>query len=398
MRNESAAVAWVFIGAIAILSSACSSVPSSGLGSGKAGRVELSEDFKNGDARLRCQMHCAITWGLYRDRAKALYNARAWNELALNVLRIGYADDLSYFYLGKAAEGLGLYRAAENYYRLSRAASLKCADVYGDCYGFVLPRDARPTAPAVAANKPAEVKRQYSPPPPLAHEPSAPAPERLAEAPPDRGASESSAKEAAEPKTQTSQPGGNNAQRAAGAKPPEAEKRPAATAAKKSPPRKPVQQSEFSNSHEEAKTPPAPPPAAAEKQPEPEPPAPPPRVTFEEVSRKFGSHSSLTEAQKREEWKKYQGRCVEWAGELSYVGDSFIRGVTLGFKHDPRTLTYDVLVSTPDDARNAALRMKKGAHYTYRGTLRKYGGAVLPISISWGCSGAQRGSERAKAE
>jgi hypothetical protein len=168
------------------------------------------------------------------------------------------------------------------------------------------------------------------------------------------------------------------------------------TAAKKSPSRKAVQQAEISNSPPETKTPPAPSPAAAEKEIEPEP--PPPSVTFEEVSRKFGSHSPLTEAQKREEWKKYQGRCVEWAGELSYVGDSFIRGVTLGFKHDPRTLTYDVLVAAPDDARDAALRMKRGSHYTYRGTLKKYGGAVLPISMSWGCSGAKRDSERAKAE
>ena len=190
----------------------------------------------------------------------------------------------------------------------------------------------------------------------------------------------------------------SSVQRAASPKSPEAEKRAAAAAAKKSPPRKPVQQSELSNSHGEAKTPPASLPAPAEKQPESEPPAPPPSVTFEEVSRKFGSHSPLTEAQKREEWKKYQGRCVEWAGELSYLGDSFIRGLTFGFKHDPRTLTYDVLVSAPDDARNAALRMKKGRHYTYRGTLKNYGGAVLPISMSWGCSGAQRRSERAKAE
>ena len=397
MRNEAAAVAWVFIGAIAILASACSSVPSPGLTSTKTGRVEPSEDFKNGEARLRCQLHCAVTWALYRDRAKALYNARAWNELALNVLRIGYADDLSYFYLGKAAEGLGHYRAAENYYRLSRAASLKCADIYGDCYGFVFPRDARLAASAVA-NKSAEIKRQYPAPPAAAQDPSAPVAEKLAETPSGRGGSASPAKEAAEPKTPASQPGRNDPQRAAGAKPLEAEKRPAVTAAKKSPSRKPVQQAEFSNAQAEAKTPPAPSPAAAEKQPEPEPPAPPPSVSFEEVSRKFGSRSPLTEAQKREEWKKYQGHCVEWAGELSYVGDSFVRGLTLGFKHDPRTLTYDVLVAAPDDARDAALRMKKGSHYTYRGTLKKYGGAVLPISMSWGCSGAKRDSERAKAE
>jgi hypothetical protein len=123
---------------------------------------------------------------------------------------------------------------------------------------------------------------------------------------------------------------------------------------------------------------------------------PPPSVTFEEVNEKFGSHSRLTEAQKRDEWTKYQGKCVEWSGELSYVGDSFLRGRTLGFKHNSRTLTYDVLISATDNARDAA-QMKKGGRYTYRATLRKYGGPILPISVDWGCRGQQRVTDQAKA-
>jgi hypothetical protein len=393
MRNEAASVAWIFLAVVAIFGSSCYSLPSTGITYGRTGRVELSEQFRNGDARLPCDMHCAVTWALYRDRARALYNARAWNDLAMNVLRIGYADDLSYFYLGKAAEGLGHYRAAENYYRLSRAAPLKCADIYGDCYGFVFPRDARSASPAIASNKPAEVKRANPPPtpPPPAQEPSVAAPEPLNEVHSEHAPAESATKETAETKHQTSPAVRSDSQRPAGAKPPEPEKRSTQTAAKKPPAaRKPVQQADAGNSRTEAKPPPEPPPAVAEKQPtEPQAPARPRPVSFEEVSQKFGSHSQLTEAQKREEWKKYQGRCVEWAGDLSYVGDSFLRGVTLGFKHDPRTLTYDVLVSAPDDERAAALRMKKGGHYTYRGTLKKYGGAVLPISVNWGCSSAQ---------
>ncbi|HEY1266445.1 MAG TPA: hypothetical protein VGH16_04255 [Candidatus Binatia bacterium] len=392
MRNEAAAVAWI-LGVFAILVCACSTIPSKGITYGKTGRVELSDEFKNGEARLACDIHCAVTWALYRDRAKALYNTRAWNDLATNVLRIGYADDLSYFYLGKAAEGLGHYRAAEHYYRLSRAASLKCAEIYGDCYGFVFPRDARSAPSAIASNKPAEAKRQNPapPPPPAVQEPSGPAAQPLNEIYSEHAPVEPPAKEAGEAKYQASPAVRGDGQRAAGTKPPETEKHPAQTAAKKPPAaRKPVQPAEAGNSRAEAKPPPEPPPAVAEKHTtEPQAPARPPPVSFEEVSQKFGSHSQFTEAQKREEWKKYQGRCVEWAGELSYVGDSFLRGMTLGFKHDPRTLTYDVLVSAPDDQRAAALRMKKGGHYTYRGTLKKYGGPVLPISLNWGCSAAQ---------
>lgn len=392
MRNEAASVACIFLGLFTVLVCACSTIPSRGITYGRTGRLELSDEFKNGEARLPCDIHCAVTWALYRDRAKALYNTRAWNELATNVLRIGYADDLSYFYLGKAAEGLGHYRAAENYYRLSRAAPLRCADIYGDCYGFVFPRDARSAPSAIASNKPPEAKRQNPapPPPPAVQEPSVPAPQPLNEVYPEHAPAEPAAKEAGETKYQATPAGRGDGQRAAGAKPSEPEKRPAQTAAKKPPAaRKPAQQADAVNSHPETKPTPEPPPAVAETTPEPQAPAAPPPVSFEEVSKKFGSHSQLTEAQKREEWKKYQGRCVEWAGDLSYVGDSYFRGVTLGFKHDSRTLTYDVLVSAPDDQRDSVLRMKKGGHYTYRGTLKKYGGAVLPISLNWGCSAAQ---------
>lgn len=108
-------------------------------------------------------------------------------------------------------------------------------------------------------------------------------------------------------------------------------------------------------------------------------------VSFEDVNQKFGTDSRLTDLQKKEEWKKYQGQCVEWTGELTYVSEGFLGGISLGFKHVPITLTYDVLISAPRSVRDMALRMEKGAHYRYRATLRSYGGAILPISADWEC-------------
>src|SRR5690349_12187264 len=105
MRNGPATITWAVLAALATMISGCSSVPSSGLASQSHGAA-LGDQFKTGEARLGCRWHCALTWGLYRNEANVLYKAQAWNDLALNVLRIGYADDLSYFYLGKAAEGL----------------------------------------------------------------------------------------------------------------------------------------------------------------------------------------------------------------------------------------------------------------------------------------------------
>jgi hypothetical protein len=396
MRNGPASFVWIFLGALALMAPACSSLPW-GTAPANPDRVELTENFKNGDTRLECLMRCAFTWGLERPHAKALYDTRAWSDLARDVLRIGYADDLSYFYLGKAAEGLGHYRGAEAYYRLSRAAALKCADIYGYCYGFVFPRDATAAASAVV-KKTSETKRQYAgtPRPKEAPPPEPPpsyASSALAATPPSEAQSSpfaqsettnsGDANQASEPRYPVSPPKPRSA---------ELEKRSPPPAAKKPIPPKPVQQAESSKPRSaEAKT--GSTAAVEEKAAEPESKAAP-DVTFEEVSEKFGTGSRLTEAQKREEWKKYQGRCVVWAGELSYVGDGFLRGLALGFKHNPRTLTYDVLIATPDNARDAALRMKKGAHYTYRGTLKKYGGPILPISLDWGCRGEQRANAK----
>ena len=115
MPHKPPFIACAVLAAVAMVMSACSSLSSSGIATAKTGRLELSDDFRNGEAKLECRMRCAPTWGLERQRAKALHDARAWNDLAFDVLKVGYADDLSYYYLGKAAEGLGYSRAAENY-------------------------------------------------------------------------------------------------------------------------------------------------------------------------------------------------------------------------------------------------------------------------------------------
>ena len=42
-----------------------------------------------------------------------------WQELALIVMQVGYMDDLTYYYLGHAAENLGYLQSAEKYYRIA---------------------------------------------------------------------------------------------------------------------------------------------------------------------------------------------------------------------------------------------------------------------------------------
>ncbi len=112
-------------------------------------------------------------------------------------------------------------------------------------------------------------------------------------------------------------------------------------------------------------------------------------ITFEEVGPKFSVWSDLTDLQKDREWEaSYEGKCVEWTGEISDVGEDF-RGYVVDFKHSstsfPHLVTVDVKV--PQSMEEEMLSMEKGQSYTYRATLDDYFSGLFFISISadWGC-------------
>jgi hypothetical protein len=80
----------------------------------------------------------AINAGMNGPLAKYLHDSAQWEALATQVLKDGYGDDLRWYFLGRAAEGLGLCVAAERYYRTSqeRTASFwtRCLGIA--CVGF----------------------------------------------------------------------------------------------------------------------------------------------------------------------------------------------------------------------------------------------------------------------
>lgn len=115
----------------------------------QAGQIAIPEylhDFATGKAEL-------ITPGLfigYGAAAKAAMNTKFtkwlhddghWEHLAKIVLRDNYGDDLRWYYLGRAAEGMSLCDAATVYYRISRERSetllTRCLGLA--CSGFKLP-------------------------------------------------------------------------------------------------------------------------------------------------------------------------------------------------------------------------------------------------------------------
>lgn len=104
------------------------------------------ERFKQGEAVLECES-CALKFGNRQDKLKSLYDSRAWELLARQVLETGYSQDIAWYYLGAAAEGLGLTAPARRYYQqaagLARQAGTHCKGTFRDlCNGIVLPGQA----------------------------------------------------------------------------------------------------------------------------------------------------------------------------------------------------------------------------------------------------------------
>ena len=126
---------------------------------------ELMRQLQAGQPILTCSMEeCGLGWIHNLPNAAALEATGRWPDLALSVMRIGYGDDLSYYYLGRAAENLGYLQAAQRYYRTAEQLSVTqtaCHKPNVDiCNGYVFPDalyphlevvEARLAAPAASA-------------------------------------------------------------------------------------------------------------------------------------------------------------------------------------------------------------------------------------------------------
>jgi len=117
-------------------------------------RHEIIAALQSGQIRLGCEIGCAATWSLARKGLKGLHGNGLWQDLATEVARIGFNTDLAYFYLGRAAEGLGQAGAADTYYRLALASPRKCDGMLFDsCDGVDVTADARAALDRIAGRR-----------------------------------------------------------------------------------------------------------------------------------------------------------------------------------------------------------------------------------------------------
>jgi hypothetical protein len=80
------------------------------------------ESFKQGTLELTCR-NCSLKFYLNQSDFKKLHEKKDWRGLAQNIIKVGYEFDLSYYYLGVAAKGLGLSEPSKVYFRKAKDLS-----------------------------------------------------------------------------------------------------------------------------------------------------------------------------------------------------------------------------------------------------------------------------------
>lgn len=101
------------------------------------------EAFLDGKIQFDC-LSCAGIFGQNLHEMEKRYQNSAWNRLSELVIGAGFGSDLSYYYLGRAAEGLGKNNAARIYYQRGLVTNLKCnppLTFINGCLGHTFPEE-----------------------------------------------------------------------------------------------------------------------------------------------------------------------------------------------------------------------------------------------------------------
>ena len=141
-----------FLIPVAIALSGCAALPPA------ISDAQRDASFRKGEFRLECRgAVCGGRWGVNRETAKRLYNNGQWSELAGLVTRVGKYGDLSYFFLGSAAMGLGYSDAAKVYFKKAIEHPNKCSGVLDVCSGFDVPKLSQQALNRLLSSIPVEI-------------------------------------------------------------------------------------------------------------------------------------------------------------------------------------------------------------------------------------------------
>ncbi|HKM63869.1 MAG TPA: hypothetical protein VJY39_15400 [Acidisphaera sp.] len=107
-------------------------------------QATMLDDLRAGRMTLDCGAACSATWTAQLGAIRAFDAADHYADLAVRVMQVRYGSDLAYYYLGRAAQGLGDYTAAIAYYQhaldLANGTDpvLRCEAVSAACQGVDL--------------------------------------------------------------------------------------------------------------------------------------------------------------------------------------------------------------------------------------------------------------------
>lgn len=107
-------------------------------------------------------------------------------------------------------------------------------------------------------------------------------------------------------------------------------------------------------------------------------------IKWKDFDAVFNVRSKTTDMQKESAWKSYEGKRVQWTGTVEEVSKGSFSGLTLNVKMNKETLTYDVGVYLKTSEEGKASSLTKGNTVTFAGTLKSYGGAILPTTLEDG--------------
>ena len=130
-------------------------------------QVRMMADLRAGKLALSCGPKCRDAWNGQLATISSLDQVERWSDSTLRIMQIGYGGDLAYFYLGRAAQGMGYHQAAIVYFMQSRAladssdAAMQCAAAERPANGC---RDVRiaTSVPALIAASRAALQRDVA--------------------------------------------------------------------------------------------------------------------------------------------------------------------------------------------------------------------------------------------
>jgi hypothetical protein len=104
--------------------------------------LEILDSVRNGTVELTCKSSaCENVWLARVEHAANLTTQARWAELSALLIVTNYPSDLGYYFLGRAADGLGSPRAAVHYYEIAKTELKddRSCNAIGLCRGLGIP-------------------------------------------------------------------------------------------------------------------------------------------------------------------------------------------------------------------------------------------------------------------